>query len=38
VARSVVAGRHIGVRHGEAFALLAPVGLVNFDPLVPPER
>lgn len=35
VARSVAAGRRIGVRHGEAFALLEPVALTNFDPLLP---
>lgn len=33
-ARDRLAGRRIGVTHGEAFQLLAPVALDGFDPLV----
>jgi bacillithiol biosynthesis deacetylase BshB1 len=36
--RALVAGRRVGVTHGEAFELLAPVSLRDFDALVPRER
>jgi bacillithiol biosynthesis deacetylase BshB1 len=33
--RALVAGRRVGVKYGEAFELVAPIGLSRLDPIVP---